>query len=69
MDLFRVEWEYTALAMNDIQLAVPTLWISFMARAVYSNKTLNAIQYYINIDFWFSRSYTLSFLLHERNLL
>ena len=48
MALFRIVWEYTAFVMNDIQLAVPAWWISFMTRAVYSHTTLNAIQYYIN---------------------
>ena len=31
--------------MNDIHLAVPARWISFMTRAVYSHTTLNAIQH------------------------
>ena len=36
--------------MNDIQLAVPAWWISFMTRTVYSHTTLNAIQYYISLS-------------------
>ena len=47
MALFQVVWEYTALVMNDIHLAVPARWISFMMHAVYSHTTLNAIQYKI----------------------
>ena len=47
MALFWVVWEYTALVMNDIQLAVPVCWVLLMARAVFSHTTLNAIQYYI----------------------
>ena len=43
--LFRVVWEYTALAMNDIQLPFRFIGLSFMAHAVYSQTNLNAIQY------------------------
>ena len=60
MALVWVLWEYTVLVMNDIQLAYLDRWISFMACAVYSHITLNAIQYYINTGITLSYTLTIS---------
>ena len=49
--------------MNDIHLAVPAQWISFMTRVVYSHTTLNAIQYYMIIQ-----QVILSIILVQKNL-
>ena len=64
MGLFRVVWEYTELAMSDIQLATDR-WISFMTRAVYSHTTFNAIQYYINLVVVMFLSLCNKLLLHK----
>ena len=50
MALFWVVWEYTALVMMIFTSPYRLGKYIIMTRAVYSHTTLNANQYYINIQ-------------------